>query len=436
MRPHAAAIPARRFTRPIALGAALLCGLSTLAACSGSSSGGPAGTTTITFSYLWTGPESTAMQKVINTFNASQHKIFVKGVSNPDMQAQLAAMTSANGPFDISDTFGYNTGSWAAKGIVEPLTPYINKDHYSLADFVPAALKDSEYHGTVYTLPIAVHDFMLLYNKSLFQNAGLTAPPKTTSQLATDIPKLTKTGPNGLTQLALASDSGGAMDYTTLGMMFGGHWYQGDTPTPDNPANVNAASFYVDNVIKKYGASAVQKFVSGFGNYESPQDPFYQGKLAMTIDGEWQAEFIKEFAPHLKWGVAPLPYPAGQPQLADTSQLTSSTLFIPRNAPHKQQAWEFMKYLLSPKAMVSFTLALANLPSRKSLLNDPAYGKIPQFSAWLNELKSKNLEIVPSATSYTQYEADLGNAFDAISLLKQTPQAALAAVAKQVKNYG
>lgn len=430
--PVAATSARCRLGRLVSLGAALLCTVGVLAACGGSSAA--VGPTTIKFSYLWTGPEAKALQKIIADFNASQHTIHVVGVSNPDTQAQLAAMTSSKGAFDISDTFDFETGAWASKGIITPLTPYIQQDHYSLADFVPTALEKSEYQGTVYTMPIAVHDLMLVYNKQLFKNAGITAPPVTTSQLAADTAKLTKTGPNGLTQLGLGSSSGGDVDYTTLAMAFGGHWYQGSTPTPDVPANIDAASFYVNNVIKKYGVSAVQKFTSGFGQYESPQNPLYQGKLAMTIDGEWQAQFIKEFAPNLQWGVAPLPYPDGHPELAGTSQLTSSTLFIPANSQHKQQAWDFMKYLLSPQPMASFTLALANLPSRKSLLTSPAYQQIPQFSAWLNELKSNNLQILPSVPSYAQYTADLGNAFDAISLLKQTPQTALAALAK--KNYG
>ncbi len=405
-----------------------------VAGCSSSSSGS-GGKTTIKFSYLWTGQEAAALQKVIADFNRSQDKIVVKGVSNPDQQAQLAGMTSANGAYDISDSFGSNTGAWASKGILEPLDGYISKDHYDLSDFVPAGMDQVKYQNKVYAMPIALHTFLLLYNKTLFAQAGISGPPKTMSELATDIGKLTKTKSGALTQLGFGSSSGVGTDYTTLAMAMGGHWYQSGKPTPDDPANVQALSFYVDNVTKKYGVGQVQKFASGFGDYQSPQNPFFQGKLAMVVDGEWQSAFIKDFAPKLDWGVAPIPYPDGRPELAGTSQVTSSILYIPRHAPNKEQAWEFMKYLESSKAMAAFTQALTNLPARTSLLSSPSYQQFPNFSAWLDELKSHNLQALPSLPSYAQYIADLNDAYDAVNRLAKTPQKALASVAARVKSY-
>lgn len=423
----------RRGVRPAVLAATAVT-LLLVPGCGGSPSS--PGKVTIRFSYLWTGKEAKALEKVIADFNASQQKIVVKGVSNPDAQAQLAAMTSTRGTFDISDSFSTNTGAWASKGIIEPLDPHVSKGGYGLSDFLPRAMDQLRYQGRLYAMPIALHSFLMLYNKKLLADAGIAAPPKTTGELAADIPKLTKKGPSGLNQLGFGSSSGEGTDYITFGMAFGGRWYNGDRPSPDDPQNVAAAKFYVDNVINRYGASAVRKFTSGFGDYQSPQNPFYQGKLAMMIDGEWQSAFIRDFAPKLKWGVAPIPYPDGRPDLAGTSQVTTSMLFIPRNSQHKEQAWEFMKYLVSPAAMGTFTEALTNLPARRSLLHDPRYAKLPNFTAWLNALESKNLQALPSAPSYTQYNTDLTDAFDAINRGKQSPQDALANVAKKATSYG
>lgn len=418
----------------IAAAAAALAVVGTLAGCGGSSSNG---TATVRLSYLWTGSEGKALQSVITDFNKSQHKIVVKGVSNPDTQAQLASMTAGKGAYDISDSFGTNTGAWASKGIIEPLDSYISKDHYNLSDFVPAALAQGKYQGKVYQLPIAVNDYALLYNKKLFAEAGIAAPPKTMSDLAADIAKLTKTSSNGITQLGLAGASGAGLDYRTLGMVFGGRWYgKGGKPTPDNPHNVAAVNFYVNNVIKKYGVKPVEKFASGFGEYQSPQNPFYQGKLAMVIDGEWQPSFIKQFAPNLQWGVVPIPYPDGHPDLANTTQVAPGTFYIPRNSQHKDQAWEFMKFLMSKKEMLKFTKAISNLPARTSLLDDPTYSSLPNFQVFLDLLKSKNAISMPPAENYAQYSADLGKADDAITRLKQTPQQAYADVSKKAKNYG
>jgi multiple sugar transport system substrate-binding protein len=399
-----------------------------VAGCSASSGG----KVMVNFTYLWTGPEGKAMAQIIKDFNASQDKITVKGVSNPDQQSQLAAMASASSSFDISDTFGSNVGAWADKGVLDPLDSDISKSSYKTGDFAKAAMDQTVQGGKTYALPIAVHTVQMLYNKTLFKQAGIAGPPATTSQWAADIAKLTKVNGGAINQLGFANP-----DFTTMGWEFGGKWFDAQhKPTPDQAGNVAAANFYVDNVVQKYGVSAVEKFTSGFGEYASPQNPFYQGKVAMITDGEWQSAFTKQYAPKLDWGVAALPYPDGHPELKGTTQVSSSVLFIPRSAQHKPEAWTFMKYLLSNKSMLSFTHTLANLPARTSLLGNVTYRDLAQFGAWQEALKSANTRSFDSTSSSQQYTTDLTTASDEITLGKKTPQQAFADLAKQAKKYG
>ncbi|MBO0867251.1 MAG: ABC transporter substrate-binding protein [Micromonosporaceae bacterium] len=391
----------------------------------------------MTFSYLWTGNEAKALEGIIAEFNKSQDKITVVGVSSPDFQKQLASMSAAKGTFDISDNFGNGVGSWASKGILTPLDSYIQADHVDTGDFVPAAMNQMKYKGHTYSLPIAVHDFELLYNKTEFAAAGISAPPTTMEDLATDIAKLTKVDASGnITQLGLGNpDTGTTM--TTLGYAFGGTWDgpDGATPSPDNPANIAAVEFYRQNIIDKYGAAKVAKFTAGWGQYMSAQDPFYTGKVAMIIDGEWQPVSIPTTNPSLQWAVANIPYPAAKPNLAGTTQLTASTLFIPTNAAHKAEAFEFMKYLTGAAGMAAFTKALGNLPARTSLLDSNTYASIPQFSMWLQNLKNPNVHALASQPYSQQYSSDLATAFKSVLDGSKTPQDAMASVAAGAKQY-
>ena len=401
------------------------------AASAQASASAPAVKVTINFPYLWGGPEGQALEKVITAFNTSQDHITVKGVSSPDFQKQLASMSGSNG-FDISDNFGSTVGSWASKGILEPLDDYMKADNFDTADFVPTALQSNQYQGKTYALPIAVHTLLLMYNKKMFSDAGIAAPPTTMSDLQADIAKLTKADSSGkITQLGMRSP-----DYITLAYAFGGKWYddQGN-PTPDDPGNLAALHFWVDNVVKKYGADPIKKFESGYGEYASAQNPFYTGKVAMTLDGEWQPVFIKQYAPNLDWGVVAIPYPANQATLAGATQLTSSMFFIPKNAPHKQEAWTFLKYLTGKDAMTQFSHALGNLPARTSLLGDPTYNDIPQFNTWLDSLKSPNLRIFASLPSTAAYQKDLGDEFQLIANLQDTPEAGMAKVKAKAAGY-
>jgi multiple sugar transport system substrate-binding protein len=386
---------------------------------------------TLDFPYLWGGPEGEALEGIITKFNASQSGIIVKGASSPDFQKQLTDMSAPDG-FDISDNFGSTVGSWASTGILEPLDDYIAADGYDLTEFVPAALQDNQFESKTYALPIAVHTQLLLYNKKLFAEAGIAEPPTTISELQAAIVKLSKVDASGdITQLGMR-----APDYINLAYVFGGDWFDADgNPTPDNAGNLAALHFWVDNVVTKYGTDKVQKFESGFGEYASAQNPFYTGQVAMVIDGEWQPTFIKQYAPELEWGVAAVPYPDDKPDLAGAGQLTSSMFFIPTNASHKQEAWTFLKYLVSPEAMTEFSRALANLPARTSLLSDPAYADIEQFQAWLDSLKSPNLKTLASLPATAEYTRDLADAFGLVNTLKQTPEEAMAAVKAKAANY-
>jgi multiple sugar transport system substrate-binding protein len=420
-----------RTARLTAVWAVIAAGAVAVAACSGNPST-PTEKVTINFPYLWGGPEGQALEKVISNFNASQSQITVQGVSSPDFQKQLAQMSGSNG-FDVSDNFGSTVGSWASKGILEPLDSYMTTDHFDTSDFVPAALQSNQYQGKTYALPIAVHTLLLMWNKKLFADAGIAAAPTTIGDLQTAITKLTKVdGAGNLTQLGMRSP-----DYITLAYAFGGKWYDDQgKPTPDDAGNLAALHFWVDNVVKKYGADKIKKFESGYGEYASAQNPFYTGKVAMTLDGEWQPVFIKQYASNLDWGVAPIPYPDSQSSLAGATQLSSSMFFIPRNAPHKKQAWVFLKYLTGRDAMTQFTRALGNLPARKSLLGSSIYNDLPQFNAWLDSLKSPNLRIFASLPTTAQYQKDLSDEFQLIANLQDTPEAGMAKVKAKAASYG
>lgn len=400
-----------------------------VSACSSGSTSG--GTVTVDFPYLWGGPEAQALEGVISDFNKSQTGIVVKGVSSPDFQKQLAQMSGASG-FDISDNFGSTVGSWASKGILQPLDDYMKQDGYNSGDFVPAALQSNQYQGKTYALPIAVHTLLLMYNKKLFSDAGISGPPTTIGDLQSDITKLTKVDTSGnITQLGMRSP-----DFITLAYAFGGKWYDSSgSPTPDSAGNIAALHFWVDNVVKKYGADKIKKFESGYGEYASAQNPFYTGKVAMTLDGEWQPVFIKQYASNLDWGVVPIPYPDSSPNLKESTQLTSSMFFIPKNAPHKKEAWTFLKYLTGPDAMTKFTHALGNLPARKSILGSPLYNDLPQFTAWLNSMKSPNVQIFASLPTAAQYQKDLSDEFGLISNLQDTPEAGMAKVKSKAAGY-
>lgn len=403
-----------------------------LTGCSGG--GAEDGKTTVTFSYLWGGAEAEALEVIIDNFNESQDDIEVVGVSSPDTQKQLTSMSSSNGSFDISDNFGNTVGSWASKGIIAPLDEYIESEGIDLDDFVPAAIDQMTYEDSVYALPIAVHSFQLLYNKTLLAEAGV-AVPTTMDELATAVAALTKQDADGtITQLGLG-DANTSTTLTTLAYAFGGTWDgdKGTEPTPTDEGNIAAMDWYLNNVVEPVGPDNLATFKAGLGEYLSAQDSFYNGNVAMILDGEWRAISAPKVAPALDWGVTAIP--AVSDELAGATQVTASTLFIPSNSKHKDEAAAFLAYLVSDDAMVDFTLALGNLPSRTSLFDDPAYADIPNFGTWAEALTGDNIGVLGSGPYASEYSTDLAAAFDDVTRGAASPTDAMEKVASRSESY-
>lgn len=382
--------------------------------------------TEITFSYLWGGAEGQALEEIIADFNASQSDIVVKGVSSPDMTKQLASMSSAKGAFDISDNFASNIASWANQGILLPLNDF----DIDVSDFPDSIMQQLIIDGQLYSVPIASHNFQLIYNKKLLDEAGVT-PPTTMAELADAIKKLTKVDADGnVTQLGLGLTDVSA-GLKTIGYAFGGDWNRDGKPSPTDANFVKGLQFYYDTVVAPVTPAAYNKFVAGFGPYMSDQDSFATGKMAMVIDGEWRSKFNTEHG--MDWGVVPMPGETAD--LLGSTWVDVSTIFIPTNSPNKEAAATFLKYLISPPAMEKFSHVLGNLPARLSLTDSAVYDDLPNFTVWLDALKSPNTHGLPAALYMSEYNADLASAFDQVLQGLQTPEQAMQAVADRTGAY-
>lgn len=416
-------------TRRWALAAIALVAASGLAACSSGTGSSASGVTEVRFTQLWSGNAGKIISGIVADYNKSQSKVHVTVQSNPDITQQLASMTSANGNFDISDGFGTDVASWASKGVLLPLDKY----NIDTSDFLAPDMKQMKYDGKLYTVPFASHSYKLLYNKKLFAEAGITAAPTTMDEWAQDIAKTTKQDAAGkITQLGFGTTSA-YNTLTTLGFAFGGKWDADGKPSPKDPALRKALDWYQTNVTDKYGAKNIADYAAGYGQYLSAEDPFYAGKVAMILDGEWQATVIPSVVPNLEWGVADIP--AASPNLKNATQIFNSMFFIPSNAKQKDAAVDFLKYMTSSTGIKAWTTAGGDAPARKSLLSDPAYQKVTGLNVWLNGMTSPNAASFASAPYTSQYTSDLTSALQDMTLGVVTPEQAIDRIATAAQSY-
>lgn len=381
---------------------------------------------TLNFWYGWTGPEADALEKLIKEFNDTHKEIQVKGLSQSDYQKQLTAITGGNPP-DLASQFGQNVASWGVKGAMLPLDDYIKKENVDLNDFIPSALSTSQYNGKTYALPIAMHVTMLFYNKDLLKEAGFDGPPKTVKEMKQYAEKLSVVKEEGrLERLGLWPGT----DPYTFAYVFNGKFYDPDKNevTPED-LGFKAAIQLSKDLWDKYGSENLDRFSSSLGKYQSAQNPFFSGKYAMTIDGEWLPNFIKQYAPNLNYGITSIPYNDEHPELKNVGNINTSVFYIPKGAKHPEQSWTFLKWMTEKSHMSKFDAALGNLPTRKSALEDPAFNDVPGFKEFLNYAKSDNLHTFPIVPFMNEYMDEIKVQYDAILRGKISMDEAL----KQIK---
>lgn len=365
----------------------------------------------LSFWYGWTGPEGEALEQLIKEFNENHDHIQVKGLSQSDYQKQLTAITGGNPP-DIASQFGQNVTSWGVKGAMQPLDEYIKRDQVDLNDFVPSALSTAQYEGVTYALPIAMHVSMLFYNKDLLKEAGLEGPPETISDLKLYIDKLSVVKEDGrLERLGLWPGT----DAYTFTQVFGGKFWDPDKKevTPEDPGFKQAVQLSKE-LWDKFGSENLDRFSASLGKYQSAQNPLFAGKYAMAIDGEWLPTFIKQFAPNLNYGIAPIPYDESKPERKNAGNINTSVFYIPKGAKHPEESWQFLKWLTEKEQMVKFTAAIGNLPTRVSALDDPAYNDVPGFKEFTEYAKSPNMGSFPSLPFMNEYMDEISKRFNDI----------------------
>ena len=125
---------------------------------------------------------------------------------------------------------------------------------------------------------------------------------------------------------------------------------------PNSPENI-AAYDWIASYPKRFGAANLLAFRDGFGNFASPQNPFFTGRVAMVLQGPWIYNFIKNFAPAgFRVGRGAFPSAPIRRRLKDVTLVETDALVIPAGAKHPDEAFEFIKYVNSQKPMEKLCL--------------------------------------------------------------------------------
>ena len=161
--------------------------------------------TTINFWHGWSAPsEVKAVKTLVAGFEKAHPNIHVNVVGNmtDDKINQALRAGGAKAPDVISSFTTNNVGKFCSSGALVDLNPFFKKAGIDPEKTFPKAMNEyTQFDGNRCAVPLLGDAYGLYYNKTAFEKAGITAPPKTWSEFEADAKKLTITKGDSYKQL-------------------------------------------------------------------------------------------------------------------------------------------------------------------------------------------------------------------------------------------
>ncbi len=317
--------------------------------------------------------EKAAYESLVNAFKQRFPVIEVELIHIPsqkEYRTRLGTDFAAGTPADIVLINYRRYASFAARGVLEPLGPYLARSTIiNESDFYPAALKPFYWHGTLICIPQNLSSLVVYYNKKLFDQAGIAYPQVnwTWDNFLQTARTLTKdTDGDGVT------DQYGLGTEASLFRVAPFIWQNGgdfvDNPekptrlTLETPPTRTALQWFVDlQVQHRVAPDRVQE------QAESSESRFQNGRLGMFLNSRRGVPAYRAIN-GFDWDVAPLPQ-----QLQAANILHADAYCMPGASKNKAATWAFIEYANSSEGQALLAQSGRTVPSLKAVAESPAF---------------------------------------------------------------
>jgi ABC-type glycerol-3-phosphate transport system substrate-binding protein len=312
----------------------------------------------------WVGAEGRAMQGIVDDFNNSvglQKHIYVEYLSISNIDQKTIVATAGGVPPDIAGLWDGTFVQFTALDALQPLDDLAAAYGITEGYYKPVYWNACHYKGHLYALISTPASVALIYNKKMFQEnaAALRAyqcdpdrAPRTIEEFNRYADALNTyiVGPDGKKHLDRAGyiPMEPASNWYVTELPF---WFGGDEWDPVNrrftltDPRVVQTYDWVQSFSYKLGEDAVGEFSGAQGGFNTPQNAFMMGNVAMEMQGPWMANFIHQQNAKMDHDWAAAPFPSAVPGLENVTYCPWDGLMIPRGCKHRQEAFEFIAYV-------------------------------------------------------------------------------------------
>ncbi len=356
--------------------------------CGSSADGDSGNRVTVTFWHSFTQSTRPALEKLIERFHDEHPDVRIDAQYIPTgdalSQKLITAVQSGSAP-DISWIHSHYLEDLVKADAVYEMSHFMTGSNplsdEDFADIYPALIEYASWQGTLYSLPMEATNLGIIYNKTLFEEAGLDPerPPQTweelrefSRQLSKDengdgryerigffVPAVPSSGPQGAYMM---------WQWTPFLWQAGGYLVD-EAQTEilwDQEAGEKALSLWKSI----YLIQNQRTFTS-----EDPLTVMASQQIAMMLDGPWNLPRYPALFSRFDWGVAMLP--EGPEKRATV--VAGEYLAIFKQSRNPDAAWTFVRWMMNPEVQAFWSMESGYLPVRKSVVN------VPEFQAFLQE---------------------------------------------------
>ena len=403
-----------------------------LAACGTGSAGSGSGSGGLQIWEGYTGAESKAFAHLLSTWNKAHpnQKVTSLYVNNDNSLPKLLTAVKGGSQPDIA----YVYGSWAPNVAQIPqvvnLTKVVQQPGVNWSDFWVGERDVATVKGKVIGIPALVDNLAVVYNKTLFAQAGLQPPGPgwTWSQFTADAQKLTNPAKKQFGTAYVTPGSEDTVWHWEALLWEAGGAILNSTNTKaafDSPAGLESL-----NTLRTMA-------VSDKSMYLDPSDSEYanlfnSGKIGMLVTGPWDLSGF----PAVKYGVQIMPSFAGTSGGHQTISGPDNWVIFNNGASRVAAAEKFLIWMTATPQATYFSLATGDLPIRQSVEDSPGFLQkmdeaLPGVDTFVTNLGNVK-QARPQLPTYPKVSTVLGNMIVSVLLGKSQPAAALASAAKQV----
>ncbi|MDD3926448.1 MAG: sugar ABC transporter substrate-binding protein [bacterium] len=388
---------------------------------------------TLKIYYTFSPQVSQYIAGVCKEFEAAHPGIKVKAESaSGDYYIKLQTMMAGGTAPDVIFMQNKSLADYKDRGVLLNLSPYIEKDGYDLGDICRLGFEEGGIKtGEVYGIPVTGTAEVLIYNKDLFDKAGLKYPDQTWTRkdMLEAARKLTQdtNGDGRIDQYGISIMPGWWPQDIAWIWADGGNVFNKDlSKCVVNNAKARETIQFMVDLSNKY--KVTPKGVTG-SEVSSVSELFKNDRLGMYAGLPYQALSDFSTVRNLNWDIALMPKSnRGQRVVRYTGECWT----VYAGSKHPKEAWEMVKYLSSPRTAKGLA-ELNMIPARMSVLKSTAFikEKTPFKEEKIVEALS-NARAVPSLMHVEELGSIWGRGIEAVLLGRDTVAGALAAMEKEI----